>query len=68
MYLMYEPMRRMTQEIQYLYIKHQRVKKIAKDLSLKYKVIINKSFRFQGDIQRYGMYQQIEIDRLRGLY
>lgn len=73
MYLMYEPMKKMTQEEIDIYnsiplYKTLESKKIAKDLSKKYKVITNKAFRFQGDIQRYGMYQQIEIDRLRGLY
>lgn len=73
MYLMYEPMRRMTKEEIDIYSSIPQYKtpeneKIAKDLSKKYKVITNKAFRFQGDIQRYGMYQQIEIDRLRGLY
>jgi|GEM_PF-3281680 hypothetical protein len=73
MYLMYEPMRKMTKEEIDIYssiplYKTPENEKIAKDLSKKYKVITNKAFRFQGDIQRYGMYQQIEIDRLRGLY
>lgn len=73
MYLMYEPMRKMTKDEIDIYSSIPQYKtpeneKIAKDLSKKYKVITNKAFRFQGDIQRYGMYQQIEIDRLRGLY